>query len=93
MAAPSLPSSERTQVYRLLFLLNRSFHLIVKRLEELDKTGVVKSRDLTEMRGLTQEVQLEINTGVLNSLESVENNDWAHFGKIRTAMEKRLRGK
>jgi hypothetical protein len=92
MAAPQFSSGERMEVYRLLFLLNRSFHLIVQRLEELDKTGIVKSRDLTEMRGLTQEVQLEINTGVLNSLEPLEDNDWAHFGKVRTAMEKRLRG-
>ena len=92
MAAPNFSSGERMHIYRLLFLLNRSFHLIVQRLEELDKIGIVKSRDLREMSGLTQEVQLEINTGVLNSLESVENNDWAHFGKVRTAMEKRLRG-
>lgn len=93
MAAPNFTSGERTQIYRLLFLLNRSFHLIVQRLEELEQTGVCRSRDLREMRGLTQEVQLEINTGVLNSFESLENNDWAHFGKVRTAMEKRLRGK
>lgn len=92
MAAPNFSSGERMHVYRLLFLLNRSFHLIVQRLEELDKTGICRSRDLREMRGLTQEVQLEINTGVLNSLESIENNDWAHFGKVRTALEKRLKG-
>lgn len=92
MAAPNFNSGERMHVYRLLFLLNRSFHLIVQRLEELDKAGICRSRDLLEMRGLAQEVQLEINTGVLNSLESVEDNDWAHFGKVRTAMEKRLRG-
>lgn len=93
MAAPNFSSGERMHIYRLLFLLNRSFHLIVQRLEELEKIGVCRSRDLAEMRGLTQEIQLEINTGVLNSFESVEANDWAHFGKIRTAMEKRLRGR
>jgi hypothetical protein len=36
-----------------MFLLNRSFHFIVQRLEELDKIGIAKSRDLTEMSGLT----------------------------------------
>jgi len=93
MGAPRLTSSERAEVYRRLFLLNRSFDLIVQRLDELAKTGLFTSRDLREMRGLTQEVQLEINTGLLNSLESVENNDWAQFGKVRIALEKRLRGK
>ena len=92
MAAPQFTSGERQDVYRLMFLLNRSFHFIVQRLDELAQTGICTSRDLKEMRGLTQEVQLEINTGVLNSLESVEMNDWAQFGKVRIALEKRLRG-
>jgi hypothetical protein len=91
MAAPRLTSSERVAVYRLLFLLNRSFDLIVQRLDELGQTGLFTSRDLREMRGLTQEVQLEINTGLLDSFEPVEHADWAQFGKVRMAMEKRLR--
>jgi hypothetical protein len=91
MAAPRLTSNERAEVYRLLFLLNRSFDLIVQRLDELGQTGLFSSRDLREMRGLTQEVQLEINTGLLDSFESVEHGDWAHFGKVRIALEKRLR--
>src|SRR5258708_28133339 len=91
MAAPRLTSSERAKVYRRIFLLNRSFDLIVQRLDELNQTGLFTSRDLREMRGLTQEVQLEINTELLNSFDPVENNDWAHFGKVRIAMEKRLR--
>lgn len=92
MAAPQFTSGERSNVYRLMFLLNRSFHFIVQRLDELDKTGICTARDMNEMRGLTQEVQLEINTGVLNSLESIENDDWAQFGKVRIALERRLRG-
>ena len=71
MAAPRLTSSERAGVYRLLFLLNRSFDLIVQRLDELGKTGLFTSRDLREMRGLAQEVHLEINTGLLDSFESL----------------------
>jgi hypothetical protein len=92
MAAPQFTSGERSNVYRLMFLLNRSFHFIVQQLDELAQTGICTARDLREMRGLTQEVQLEINTGMLNSLESVEMNDWAQFGKVRIALEKRLRG-
>lgn len=91
MAAPRLTSSERAEVYRLLFLLNRSFDLIVQRLDELGQTGLFSSRDLREMRGLTQEVQLEINTLLLGPLDSLEHDDWGTFGRVRTAIEKRLR--
>jgi len=87
-----LNSRERQEVYRRLFLLNRSFNFIVQLLDELAQTPIFHARDLREMRGLTQEVQLEINTLLLNSLESVEQNDHAQFGKVRTALEKRLRG-
>jgi hypothetical protein len=91
MAAPRLTSSERAKVYRLLFLLNRSFDLIVQRLDELGQTGLFTSRDLREMRGLTQEIQLEINTLLLGPLDSLEHDDWGTFGRVRIAMEKRLR--
>ena len=73
MAAPHLTSAERQDVYRLVFLLNRSFHLIVQRLDELAKNKVFNTRDLTEMRGLTQEIQLEVNTAVLESLRKLLN--------------------
>ena len=79
MAAPRLTSSERAEVYRLLFLLNRSFDLIVRRLDELGQTGLLTSRDLREMRGLTQEIQLEINTLLLGPLDSLEHDDWGHI--------------
>ena len=91
MAASNFTSGERQDVYRLMFLLNRSFHFIVQRLEELGKTNVMNARDLKDALGLTQEVQLGINTAVLDTLDSVENDDWAQFGKVRIAMEKRLK--
>ena len=91
MAAPRLTSSERAEVYRLLFLLNRSFDLIVRRLDELGQAGLFTPRDLREMRGLTQEVQLEINTLLLGPLDSLEHDDWGTFGRVRIAKEKRLR--
>lgn len=92
MAAPNFSSGERMHVYRLLFLLNRSFHRIVQNLEECGKAGIINARNLREMLGLTQETQLEINTVLLDPLDIDESNDLAHFGKVRTAMEKRLRG-
>jgi len=72
-----------------MFLLNLGFHRIVTRLDQIQH--LLSTQDLKDMRGLAQEVQLEINTAVLNTLESVENNDQAQFGKVRIALEKRLK--
>lgn len=91
MAASQFTSGERMNVYRHLFLLNRLFHFIVQRLEELGKAGMFNARDLRDMIGLTQEVQLEINTTLLDPLHSIELNDHAQFGKVRNALEKRLK--
>jgi hypothetical protein len=91
MAALNLTSQERMDFYRRMFLLNRSFHLIVQRLDELTQTRIVSPEQIKEMIGLTQEVQLEINTLLLGPLDSLENDDWATFGKVRIAQEKRLR--
>jgi hypothetical protein len=68
------------EVYRRLFLLNRSFTRIAQLLDELTKSPIFKARDLREMRGLAEEVQLEINTVLLNPLELAEQNDWTYFG-------------
>jgi hypothetical protein len=42
------------------------------------------------MRGLTQEVQLEINTLLFDPLESAEMGDWTQSGKVRSALEKKI---
>ncbi|HEY2495796.1 MAG TPA: hypothetical protein VGK24_01900 [Candidatus Angelobacter sp.] len=92
MAPLRLNSRERLDVYTGLFLLNNSFSFIVQVLDELAQTPIFSAHDLREMCGLIQEVQLEINTSLLNPLESAEQTDWARFGNLRKAMEKRLRG-
>jgi hypothetical protein len=89
-SAPQMTSAERMNTYHSIFLLNRSFHFAVQRLDEL--SGLLTPRELKEMRGLTQEVQTEISSLLLDRLHSVELDDWGQFGKIRRAMEKRLRG-
>jgi len=88
-AVPQLTSNERQDIYLSMFLLNHCFHGIVLRLDEL--AGLLGRKDLKDMRGLTQELQTETNHLILSRLESIEESDWAQFGKVRTAMEGRLR--
>ena len=91
MAAPQFTSEQRAEVYRRMFLLNRAFHFIVRRLQELTKTGIFNRRDIRETIGLTQEVQLDVNTALLDPLRKAEEHDFAQFGKVRIALEKRLK--
>jgi hypothetical protein len=73
LSAPKMNSQERLDVYRLLFLLNGSFAFITQLLDEFAGNGIFSRGDLRELQGLAQEVQLEINTVLLNPLESVRN--------------------
>ena len=89
--AARLTSRERAEVYHQIFLLNRSFNLIVQRLDVLAHTRIFRVSEMREVSWLAQEVQLEINTTLLGPLDSLEHDDWGEFGKVRIAMEKRLR--
>jgi hypothetical protein len=88
-----LNSRERTDVYQQLFRLNSSFARITRILNALAQKPIFKANGLRELQGLAQEVQLEINTVLLNPLELAEMNDWTRFGKVRKAMEKKLKRK
>ena len=83
MAGANLTSGERLEIYRSLFMVNRSSHFIVGRLEELDKAEIFDSDRLEELRGLTSELQGEINHYLLEKFHHVEKADWNFFGKIR----------
>ena len=78
-------SGERQNVHMRLLLLNGSFSLIVQLLDELTQTPILNARDLREMRGRAQQIQFEINTKLLNPLESAEQSDQAQFGTIRSS--------
>jgi hypothetical protein len=53
--ATRLTSNQRAAVYKQIFLLNRSFHLIVQRLDDLAQARIFNARDIREMCGLAQE--------------------------------------
>jgi hypothetical protein len=91
MAGIQFTSVERAEVYRCMFQLNRAFCSIVQRLGELTKVPIFNRRELHELSGLTQELQLEINIAVLDHLRRAEEHDFAQYGKVRIAMERRLR--
>ena len=83
MSALNLNSRERQDVHSRLLLLNGSFSYIVQLLDDLAQTSVLNARDLREMRGRAQQIQLEINTKLLPPLEAAELTDHAQFEKAR----------
>jgi hypothetical protein len=91
MAAPKLTSREREEVYRLLFLLNRSFDFIVQHLEAIQKTGLSKSKVAKLFTDFAQEMQAEFNQQFLEDLHQIELDDWNEYGKARDKYEKHLR--
>jgi hypothetical protein len=88
MAKTHLTSGERLQVYDAVFQLNQSFHLVVCRLFDLSKLSTFNAKTLADLRGLTQEVQVEINHHLLETITEVEHKDWHNFGKVRVQREK-----
>jgi hypothetical protein len=88
MANSHLTSGERLQIYEAIFRLNRSFHLIICRLSELSKFRSFNPRTLAELRGLTREMQVEINHHLVSKLSTIEDEDWYTFGKVRIKRDK-----
>ena len=91
MANTHLTSGDRLQVYQALFQLNRSFHFIIWRLTDLRRFRTFNSKTLADLSAFTQEMQLEINHHLLETLTQVEHNDWHNFGKVRAQREKQQR--
>jgi hypothetical protein len=87
----ALEVTKKLHVYHILYRLNLSFTNIVKRCGTLREAGILTRKDSQLYQGLTQELQSEINQFTLGKLHSLELNDWARFGKVRQAEEKRLR--
>jgi len=91
MASPRLTSRERAEVYRLIFLLNRSFNFIVQNLDTLQKTGLFTSKTAKLFPRFAQELQTEFNQEFLENLHQFELDDWGEYGKARQGWEKHLR--
>lgn len=87
MARPNLSSEERLEVYGRLYLLNREFHRITVWLSQLYETEIFDFDRLEELRGLTQDVQGEINHYIFEKFGEIEEQDWYFFGKIRASRE------
>jgi hypothetical protein len=87
----TLEAAKKLNIYHTLYRLNLSFSNIVSHCRTLQEAGIFRPKDIRLYQGLTQELQSEINELLLEGMHDIEFADWARFGKIRQAEEKRLR--
>jgi hypothetical protein len=89
LAAIEVP--KKLRIYHTLYRLNISFSNIVAHCRTLQEAGVFTAKATRLFQGYAQELQSELNQELLETMHSIELDDWGRFGKIRQAEEKRLR--
>ena len=87
----ALEATKKLNIYHTLYRLSLSFSNIVSHCRTLQEAGALTSKDSRLFQGYTQELQAEMNQELLDTMHATELDDWARFGKIRQAEEKRLR--
>jgi hypothetical protein len=83
--------TKKLHVYHTLYRLNLSFTNIVGHCRTLQEAGSFTAKSSKLFQGYAQELQAEINQELLEKIHDEELEDWARFGKVRQAEEKRLR--
>jgi hypothetical protein len=83
--------TKKAEIYHILYQINSSFAAIVGYFAALQQAGAITSESTKEFQGYTQELQAEFNQDFLLEWHSTEMEDWYRFGKVRQAVEKRLR--
>jgi hypothetical protein len=86
-----LDVTKKAEIYHILYQINSSFAAIVEHYSALRKMGAITAESTREFQGFTQELQAEFNQDFLLDWYETEMEDWSRFGKVRQAVEKRLR--
>jgi hypothetical protein len=88
----NLDVTKKAEIYQTLSQLNSAFAAIVGHCDTLRQAGALTSRYARRFQAYAQELQAEMNGDVLATMDSVEQTDWARFGRVRDNWEKYLRG-
>ena len=88
---PDRDAAGKLLIYHTIYRLNLSFANIVEHCAALRKNGVFTAKFTRLYQSYAQELQAEINQGLVETLEGIESHDMFRFGKVRSAREKELR--
>src|SRR6266851_10420786 len=81
MAGNNLTSDKKPHVYEMLARLNASFARASRNLFELEKFGIFDPGMMHKIYNQTKEVQASANYHLLETMQDVEELDWARFGR------------
>jgi hypothetical protein len=88
MAGTNFSSAKKPHVYDLLSRINGSFARATRNLFELEKFGIFDPEMMRVIYSQTKETQANVNFHLLQSLQEVEQKDWARFGRVRENRDK-----
>jgi len=80
-------------IYETWAAVNRAFEQIVNALGKLQKIGVLNIDHAQDQDTLTNDLWARINTQIMAGVSRREEDDRAHYGRMRATLERRIRGR
>lgn len=81
----------KADIYNSLATINRGFDAALDSLTMLQQQEILTADYVQQMMAIAEELRAGINFIVMQNLETREEADWAHFGKMRVNAEARLK--
>ena len=85
------PQIEKSEAYRTIYALNRSFFLLKENLKRLEDLGIFRVRYLRAFCVMAEELRAGINHELISILREHEERDWAYFGKLHNRWEEQFK--
>jgi len=83
----------KADVFETWAVINRSFEKIITALDKLQKTGVLKWDYVHNQSVTTNDLWAKINSHIMEAVGRREADDRNHYGKMRAALERRVKGR
>ena len=83
--------TQKTRIYHTIAQLTSSFSSIMRYCEGLEQAGVLTAKYRHLFQAFTMEIQSQINSDILEHMDSIEMDDWNRSGQVRDKWEKYLR--
>jgi len=80
-------------IYETWAGINRAFEQIVSALDKLQKIGVLSGDHAQDHDTFTNDLWARINIQIMAGVSRREEDDRAHYGKMRATLERRIRGR
>lgn len=83
--------TQKARIYHTIAQLTSSFSSIIRYCEDLEQAGVLTAKYRRLYQAFTMEIQAQLNSDILEHMDSIEMDDWNRSGQVRDKWEKYLR--